>query len=233
MWSALSEYISSRAAYWRTKEYAIKNPEPAPEGFAARLTAIGTCLGAVLAGIAAFVFLCQLQTMNNAYIAANPPKLKAVNFFVDKTAFKPGQKISGYAYVVNVGRGTADVGDIFCITYWVTGQLPMNRPYFGDLKKLPNGHQCDSPRQIDGANHYVAVSPLKAGNTVQWQFTDTVPSGYTESESLYVMGTIKYRDGLGTQRWFIFARKYDPSLGRFVPSDNPDYDSSADGNEAQ
>jgi hypothetical protein len=69
-WSAVAELIRSRAAYYRAKAQEAENPKSTREGPAAWLTAVGTCLAAVLAGVAAYVFWCQLGAMQEDTIEA-------------------------------------------------------------------------------------------------------------------------------------------------------------------
>jgi hypothetical protein len=38
------------------------------------------------------------------------------------------------------------------------------------------------------------------------------------------MGFVLYLDRLNTHRFILFARRYDPSIGRFIPVDNADYE---------
>jgi hypothetical protein len=64
-WPAVINVINSRAAYYRAQIQRVEDPQPVREGPAAWLTAGGTCLAAILAGVAAYVFWCQLGAMQD------------------------------------------------------------------------------------------------------------------------------------------------------------------------
>src|SRR5665213_279319 len=66
MWAAPKELVRGYAEYYRAKAHSVDDPKAPKEGRAAVFTAIGTCAGAVLAGVAAWVFWCQLGAMDKA-----------------------------------------------------------------------------------------------------------------------------------------------------------------------
>jgi hypothetical protein len=65
MWAALTELVRSYAAYYRAQAQNPQHPPRAREGVAAWLTGVGTILAAVLAFVAAVIFLYQLEIMSD------------------------------------------------------------------------------------------------------------------------------------------------------------------------
>ncbi len=101
---ALTNLICSYAAYNREKTEQIKNPKPHPEGWAAKLTAFGTVIAAILAFVAAVIFWCQLGTMQQANIDNRNalvqsqrawvfPSTQAIKTNIDPTSHIPVESI--------------------------------------------------------------------------------------------------------------------------------------------
>ncbi|CAN5305549.1 hypothetical protein BH10PSE11_BH10PSE11_06040 [soil metagenome] len=131
-----------------------------------------------------------------------------------------GENLSGFAFVINTGREPATIVKTTCMTYWHQGHLPMYRPYNAFEPKEgifpPQAGDCI----IDILEH------LGTGKAARWSFDTTVPPSYTPSTFLYLLGNVEFKDRLGTRHIVLFARKYDPGLGRFVAvENNPDYES--------
>lgn len=66
---------------------------------------------------------------------------------------------------------------------------------------------------------------MQPGEEVEWCFQTEVPSDYGPRMSLYVIGFVRYKDRLNFHQYVLFARRYDPLEGRFLPvKDNAPYE---------
>jgi hypothetical protein len=166
------------------------------------------------------------DTAQKAFLLQFRPKLIVRNFAIPLRAesgraayyFFRNELVGGQFYVANIGGGPATITESLCKVHWQKGPLPMRRPYEGDNGNNP------------------VLGTIKAGGrlTAIFQSDDPLPisqleigmMGYDFSPSwtVYVMGWIEYSDDLGFGRRTAFCRKFDPTVNRFVPVKDPDYE---------
>jgi hypothetical protein len=132
-------------------------------------------------------------------------------FFVQDVAVK------GIAQIVNAGASPAKITESHCSVLWTREELPMTPVYVGAA-----------------ANDFVRHKRLEPGRSRSVRFSSEDVLGEeakaiaasAEVYRLYVMGFVDYEDDIGTIRRTAFCRLYYPSLKRFRPVDNSDYEYS-------
>jgi hypothetical protein len=126
------------------------------------------------------------------------------------------EPLSAEVWLVNTGREIATVKERVCRWYWRTGPLPMVRP-LDPTADSPCGEMAlhttekDDPGTSTIRGQDIIMQP---GDIYSWRFE--IPSRSVESEELYILGYIVYRDHLGTRLATQFARRYDRNKGQFV-----------------
>jgi hypothetical protein len=173
----------------------------------------------------------QACLLNQQIALDHPPTFRMANFVIyphggkkwQAVHLKPGTVIDGEAQFTELGIGPATIYYApICMVYWQLGRnLPMERPYLSDA---PDPKQWCGQAQMVEPHHGLAIkdkSVMHPGNFGEWKFTTTVPR---TNATLYVLGFIKFKDQWSPVRYSLFARRYDPSRGRFVTVDSPDYE---------
>jgi hypothetical protein len=132
LWPALINAIDSYAAYYREATKPRDDPYARKIARWAMITGISTCVAAILAGVAAFVFWCQLGTMQrqlNATQADQRPWLKIsdlgipeITFWIARPDF-PHARIDARikAKITNIGKSPADGVKTYAIVF-ATGE---------------------------------------------------------------------------------------------------------------
>jgi hypothetical protein len=147
----------------------------------------------------------------------------------------PKLVLSGRAWTINYGPKTAHIRRSHCIPFWGPDELPMAKPYRrtqpseDNRLRTPPPQRVPEPRWSDvRIDELPWAEKLGPREVAFWAYETTVPRNYgfsNELPSLYVMGFIEYNGVPGAPRAVFFARKYDPSKGRFTTvEDNPDYE---------
>ena len=132
--------------------------------------------------------------------------------YLDTIGTDPDSPCLGQFYIVNTGGTRARLQEIYCDVFIGSG-LPMKRPYEGKV----------------GIVQEIALEP---GQSITHQFSRSQPLDEETSLKIrqniiyiYIIGRIGYIDDLGIWRDKAFCRKLDRIKDRFVPVDNPDYES--------
>jgi hypothetical protein len=171
----------------------------------------------------------QANIANKALLLQFRPRLIVRNFVVQPHVdvgehgpiyyFVRNHFVHGQCFVANVGDSAATITESFCKVYWLKGPLPMRRPYEGQ-----DAHNPISGRVEAGDRRTLSFNsdePLNIGHT------EIGLMGYPDFKpvwSVYVMGWIEYKDDLGFERRTSFCRKFEPTINRFVPINDPDYE---------
>ncbi|HEX3862703.1 MAG TPA: hypothetical protein VHY35_13510 [Stellaceae bacterium] len=189
-----------------------------------------TALGSFVALFVIYKTLCATQvaadaTRIQAEAATNnlrleyPAKLKLFDVIIldnksqEITKLTPGMHYNGQAQFINIGRQKASELSIVCYSGWLPTELPMIRPY---LKQPTPCSQVVSPG--------CALPTADRGCALNFTFDGTLPNNLTQDGALYFMGWITYKDPVSGGLFILFARKFDPTKGRFVTVANANYE---------
>lgn len=164
----------------------------------------------------------QAETSEKMLVLTQRPSLIIRNVVIESPQpmvqnahlFQHGHSVVGQFHVENVGGTRAEITDCGCWVFWdQQPKLPMNRPYEG----------------LSGNNSLRGT--LEPGSSVSSKFRSETPMGpegtsvsQGSSWSLYVMGWVEYKDGLGVTRRATFCRRYEAFSRRFQSIDDADYE---------
>lgn len=166
----------------------------------------------------------------------HPPRLHISNVVIWEhsrreergVTLRPDVDIDGRFPLVNVGKGTAEIKKMWCEVIWTSNPLPMYRSFYDNT-----GNQCGAFGSIPTSDRFkpgigprhdtVGPFDMRPGDGAMWEFKTTVPANYTPNMKLWVWGAIQYKDRV-SEHSYVFARYYDPLLGRFAPELNSDYE---------
>jgi len=170
----------------------------------------------------------QAYAAQQMLVLAQRPKLRVRNVVVKYPVptyrqpfklFEPGQPVSDQFYIVNTGGTVARIAEGDCRVYWTKQDLPMERPYEGNVIET-----------------MIPRVKLEAGESLPITFQSRQAMGPEGDDirtsaagwRLYVMGWIQYTDDLNNQRRTAFCREYRSvhtgTRGRFFPVADPDYE---------
>src|SRR5258707_10256872 len=185
MWSALTDLVNSYAAYNRAKIQNSEHPKSQSEGPAAWFTACGTIIGALLAGVAAYVFWCQLTAMEQANRDSHDTFTSAQRSFVFAAAFP--------TVLVNDGQDEV-IGTNVTVTWRNSGDTPSR-----DLKFFVDG-SFDRNRRVSMAQNAVAydrglIGPHGEMNGKKWYVSlDEIKAAALHKGHYYLWGWAVYHD---------------------------------------
>ncbi len=168
MWPTLVDLIASYAE--RNRSNINKTDKPNNSGNVAALTtAIGTCVGAGLAGIAAIVFYCQLSVMQQANMDANKSFIDGHKAFVFVSEFPTirvydGDKLVGtnITPVLRNGGETQSSGLTF-LAYGFFDGNGFKQPCYNFPTKGLLGPNSNLPLQ----KCFVPLSDIESANAVE------------------------------------------------------------------
>jgi hypothetical protein len=130
MWPALINLINSHADYWRAQTKKANEPEPYNIGFWTKVTAIGTCVGALLAFAAAAAIWEQFGAMvdaSNASEAAFNTDQRAWLGFIGfdvKDNIEAGKVLSAHTTILNSGKSPAIHVQVMGTVQTICGGFP-------------------------------------------------------------------------------------------------------------
>ena len=170
----------------------------------------------------------QAETMQKELVLTQRPKLRIRDVIIPDLRDRfPKNKIpNGEFYIVNVGGTPAKITNVGCWVEWLSGGLPMKKPYDGESPNCPNAVST----KLQAGQGF----PLKfIDNRHTWERAwDYIFMGSGDMP-LYVMGYVEYIDDIGTPRRTTFCRQYRWPEGeihelgrerRFFPVDDSDYE---------
>uniref|UniRef100_E6VER2 Uncharacterized protein n=2 Tax=Rhodopseudomonas palustris TaxID=1076 RepID=E6VER2_RHOPX len=201
----------------------------------------GIWLAAIVALISIWIthrdISSQIKSLQDQLTLDHPAKLRISHVEIwesgkrrdDVVVLRPTAEISGRFPLVNVGKDYADVVRMFCEVKWVVGELPMYRSFWegtpqtkcGDFGRLPTPDEFKP--EIKPRFGTVTGLVMRPGFGAMWEFKTIVPNNYTPQMRLLVWGTVQYRDRV-SEHSYVFARFYDPNLGRFRAEADPDFE---------
>jgi hypothetical protein len=111
---------------------------------------------------------------------------------------------------VNIGQTPATLIEASAMTY---DYSPQCIPIYPEAR--PDN------RTIQSGESLVYVMPVDTNFISEWDFQ--AGTGKPDT-SCYCLGYIAYKDGVGRSYRTAFLRRYNGSLKRFTPVDNPDYE---------
>jgi hypothetical protein len=220
-----------RTTQTQTKEQPNPNYQFFGDGVAQWIMA----LAGIVATVISMWALCFLKgTLKEAatttsllreeFLATNPPRFEVnqINLAIDSWLEDDGAR-TGFAYAFNKGGSSAEI-ETSGMVFYVSSSPPPAEPF----------------KAARDANKFFSGT-FRAGRTAKWEFSGrgaTFLSGYTEApqeaiaaalkgegnNTLFVIGRIYFRDTQSTVRHMTFCRKYDPGCGRFVATDDTDYE---------
>jgi len=163
------------------------------------------------------------------HIAANKPRLRIRSVVVARSGpdgsgcmFRKGLMLTGNLVVANVGATDAIITESDYRFYWSRYGLPMRPPIGeGDPIKPLHGPEDQTIRAFESCSYGISCDePLEE---------DVQATSKGGGTKLYIMGSIRYADIDGRERFMGFCREYVPSEipggeGHFVPVENGDYE---------
>lgn len=160
---------------------------------------------------------------NRTLLAQMRPRIVVRTFYFSELRGNPmprwgienGSMASGQFYIVNTGGSDAAIEEIYCAV--ITGKtLPAKRPY--------EGREGSREKKVLGpgqSTFYLFGLPPR--EFLDEGTANSIKAGFL---SLWVLGWIGYRDGLGIYRITRYCRRYDPIQERFHPVDDVEYESA-------
>jgi hypothetical protein len=161
------------------------------------------------------------QTAREEMISAHPPNIIVrrivLNPNIGDADFHIGNVLNGSFDVINRGRSKCTITQNHSMIFITDKALPMKPPY-GSLPPHPLINIS-----LETGYAYNDL-PIREGVTINADIINaTSPAS---NWKLYVMGWIDYLDSLGRPvARLYFCRVWSPTHYRFLPLDNPDYES--------
>ena len=151
-------------------------------------------------------------------VLTHRPKITVSNVFVHGE-FCEGSTANGKLSIINKGGMPAHITEIYA-TVKVYGRLPMKTLQDDGV----SGDQ--TPRSLSPGQRITFQFKKEDGALAAGEIPALNGSGREDSRRLYVLGFIKYTDDLNPPiaRQTSFCRMLDPSLRRFQPVEDADYE---------
>jgi hypothetical protein len=198
------------------------------------------------ATVAAFITLAVIKQQTKAamdsaeltrqsIVLANRPRLTIRNIVIEEPTvgdrffigrkhdrmFNPEKKFKGELAIVNFGGHQATIQNSSCavVSSGPPEELPrkFGAPDGGGVL-IPNGAVIRTGERVEGR--------FGGNGPTEKQVNKAAVHSPTETLFLYIVGWIDYADELGHIRRTSFCRVYRPQLDRFIPVDDPDYESA-------
>lgn len=165
----------------------------------------------------------SIELARKEFNASNRPKLRVRNVVMRppnirdplSQPFDPLNLIHGQFYISNTGNAAARIVEGHAEIWTHDGdRLPMDRPYEGKPGNIQSQILVEAG----------SSAPMTMANDSFLPDQEMSVRIKTGVQRIYVMGWLEYLDASLVRRRMAFCRKYDASLSRFVPVDNPDYE---------
>lgn len=161
------------------------------------------------------------------FVLSQRPRIVVRNVAVDdlKPFYDPGDvSIKGSFFIANAGATKAHVVAIHCAV--LRGRLPMIPPHAGSGAFAERSVDIQLPPGKGTTYLFesglAGARPFEPGSsTSSYEQRAAIRS---PSNEIHVVGRVTYKDDLGTVRSTAFCRWWNPSLERFFPIEDPDYE---------